>query len=800
MTFREFAKNNIVILDGGMGTLIEKQGIDPSVFVEEWNITHADVITEIHKSYFDSGSNVVNTNTFGANILKFDEEKLEKVIRCAVENAKKARELSASYQEKFISLDIGPTGKMLKPFGELDFERAYEIFKKTAKIGVACGVDLITIETMNDSMETKAALLAVKEITDLPVIVTNAYGSDSKLLSGASGEVMTYMLEGMGADYIGANCSLGPKALFGVIEDFLENASVPIVFKPNAGMPESINGETIYNVSPEEFSNDVKEMVLRGVRMVGGCCGTTPEYIKALSKKLKGLTPKKTEIKNQTVITSFSKAHKIGETVSIIGESINPTGKKRMRLAVEESDLDFIVNTAVSEEECGANALDVNVGVPGINEPEFMKKAVSAIQYSVSVPLVIDSVNAEAVEAALRIYNGKALINSVNGKKSSMNAIFPLMKKYGAAAIALTLDENGIPSSSEGRISIAKKILREASKYGIDKKEIIFDPLAMAVSADKNGALVTLETIRRIKNELGCNTSLGVSNISFGLPKRDIINSVFFAMACDSGLSMAIMNPFSSEMMKSYHASLALLGRDENFNGYISFAQNEEGVNNSANITPKTKSENVSLKDAVIKGLKETSANLTLQMLKSIPPMQIVNEELIPALDKVGKDFEEGRVYLPGLLLSAETAKSAFEVIKSNMPRSESKVKCKIVLATVKGDIHDIGKNIVKLLLENYGFDVIDLGKDVEPQVVVDAAISESADVIALSALMTTTVPKMEETIALAKSKCPEIKVIVGGAVLTEEYAKKIGADAYGKDAMSAVRYIEEISSSLIRN
>ena len=792
MTFREYAEKNIVILDGGMGTLLEGYGILPSETAEDWNITKSDIITEIHKQYFDAGSNVVNTNTFGANILKFDEEKLGRIIAAAVENAKRAKNLSVSKDEKFISLDIGPTGKMLKPFGELEFERAYEVFKKTAELGVKLGVDLITIETMTDSMETKAALLAVKDTTDLPVIVTNAYGTDGKLLTGASGEVMTAILEGMGADYIGANCGGGPKSLFPVIEELLENASVPVVFKPNAGIPESINGKTEYNVLPEEFARDVKTKVLSGARLVGGCCGTTPEYIKALSKALSEISPKKITPKDKTVITSYCKAQTFGEKITLIGESINPTGKKRMKLAVEEGDIDFIVNTAVTEEEYGANALDVNVGVPGINEAEFMEKAVSDIQYSVSVPLVIDSSNPEAIESALRIYNGKALINSVNGKKSSMKSIFPLMKKYGAAAIALTLDENGIPATTEGRINIVRKILREAKKFGIPKKDLIFDPLAMAVSADKNGALVTLETVKRIKTEFLCHTSLGVSNISFGLPKRDVINSTFFTMAIECGLSAAIMNPMSAEMMKSYYASVALLGLDENFKNYTAITESIESAANIGGLKETKTNENVTLEEAIVKGLKEKAVSLTAEMLKTTDAMDIVNGELIPALDKVGKAFEEGRVYLPGLLLSAETAKGAFEVIKGNTPVEKSNKNGKIVIATVKGDIHDIGKNIVKLLLENYGFDVIDLGKDVAPEKIIDSAISEKADIIALSALMTTTVPEMEKTIALAKKMCPEIKVIVGGAVLTEEYAKKIGADAYGKDAMSAVRYAEK--------
>ncbi|MBQ9069960.1 MAG: homocysteine S-methyltransferase family protein [Clostridia bacterium] len=791
MTFSEFSKQNIVILDGGMGTLLEKRGIKPGEKSEEWNISHPDVIYEIQKSYFDAGSNVVNTNTFGANLFKFEKAELEKIILSAVSLAKRAREDSQSKKEKFIALDIGPTGKLIKPFGDMDFEKAYEIFSETVRIGVKYGVDLITVETMNDSMETRAALLAVKDNSDLPVIVTNAYGTDSKLLSGASPETMAAMLEGMGADFIGANCSLGPKALFPVIESLLENSSVPTVFKPNAGLPEIKSGETVYNVSPEEFARDVVDMVRLGVRVVGGCCGTTPEYIKALSDKLEGLNPKPVSKKNKTVVTSFCKALKLGGKMTLIGESINPTGKKRMRRAVEEGDVDFIVSTAISEEELGADALDINVGVPGIDETAFIEKVVSSVQYSSSLPLCIDTSSAEAMEAALRIYNGKAIINSVNGKPSSMEKIFPLMKKYGGVAIALTLDENGIPETADGRMEIAKKILAEAERYGIDKKDIIFDPLAMTVSADKNSALVTLECIKRIKTELGCHTSLGVSNISFGLPKRDIVNSVFFAMAYQNGLSAAIMNPASAEMMKSYYAASLLLGLDDNSKNYVAAAENMEIGGMSLSVKKEESLSSLTLSESIIKGLSERATEITRELLKTVSAMDIVNSEIIPALDKVGRGFEEGSVYLPGLLLSAETAKSAFSEIKSSVSGSTSKNGVEIVIATVKGDIHDIGKNIVKLLLENYGFEVIDLGKDVAPETIVSEAEKHSADIVGLSALMTTTVPAMEETVKLLKERHPTVKVMVGGAVLNEEYARKIGADAYAKDAMSAVRYAE---------
>lgn len=793
MTFREFAKDNLVILDGGMGSLLDGYGMLPGEAPEEWNISHPEIITSIHRAYFDAGSNVINTNTFGANLLKYAEEELEKIVSAALGCAKAARNSSKSKKEKFIAIDIGPTGRLLKPFGNLDFEEAYRSFCKTVTLGEKYGADLIVIETMNDSYETKAALLAAKDSSTLPVIVTNAYGSDGKLLSGASPEAMVAILEGMGADYIGANCSLGPNALLGVIGKIISESSLPCVFKPNAGLPEIVDGKTVYNLDAESFAEEVYTAVKMGARIVGGCCGTTPEYIFALCQRLEGVSPCKITPKHNTVITSYCKAHSFDGKITLIGERINPTGKKRLRAAVEGCDIDYIVNIAVDEEALGAHALDVNVGAPGCDEVSFLPNIISAIQYSVPLPLVIDTSNPDAMEAALRVYNGKALINSVNGKRESMEKIFPLMKRYGGAVIALTLDEAGIPNTVSGRMNIAKKILEVAESYGIDKKDIIFDPLAMAVSVDKNSARVTLETVRRIKTELGCHTSLGVSNISFGLPKREAINSAFFSMALESGLSAAIMNPASSEMMKTYYASQALLGFDDNFESFVSASEFFETSDGKAIKLTENKVSCQNLTDAIVKGFKESAAALTRELLKSKESMSIITEDIIPALDTVGKGFEEGKIFLPGLLLSAETAKCAFEEIKLIMPKSESKRTVSIVIATVKGDVHDIGKNIVKLLLENYGFEVIDLGKDVPPENILGAAKENCADIVALSALMTTTIPAMEETVTLIRKELPQAKVIVGGAVLNAEYAKKLGADFYGKDAMSAVRYAETV-------
>ncbi len=796
MNFSEYLKNNIVYLDGGMGTLLQAQGLTPSEHPEKWNVSHPEIITDIHKSYFNSGSNVVCTNTFGANSLKFDETELEEIIKSAISNAKKARELSDTTHEKFIALDIGPTGKLLKPLGDLDFEDAVSVFSKTVKLGVKYGVDLILIETMNDSYETKAALLAVKENCDLPVLVSNAYNEDGKLMTGASPAAMVALLEGMGATAIGANCSLGPKQLTKVAEELLENASVPVILKPNAGLPEIKAGKTKFNVTPEEFAEDVTKLIKKGLRVVGGCCGTTPDYIKALTEKSKDLKPVEIENKNLTVVSSYTKAVKFLNSPILIGERINPTGKKRFKQALIENDISYILNEGVSQQEKGVHILDVNVGLPDIDENTMLKTAVCELQAVIDLPLQIDTADVVAMENALRIYNGKALINSVNGKEESMNAIFPLVKKYGGVVVALTLDENGIPETAEGRVEIAKNILKVAKEYGIEKNNIIFDTLAMTISADPKAANETLKALNIIKNELGCHTSLGVSNVSFGLPNRDVINSVFFALALENSLSGAIMNPYSAEMMKTYYTFKALKGLDENCADYISVAENFSStvIENKKENTATTDNSSSELMTAIIKGFKEKAGEITKELLKTKAPLDIVNNEIIPALNKVGIGYENKTIYLPQLLMSAESAKSSFEAIKEFMSNSEKpSSKGKIVIATVKGDIHDIGKNIVKLLLENYGFEVIDLGKDVPPETVAQKAIDTNAKLVGLSALMTTTVPAMEETIKLLKEKAPWCKVVVGGAVLTQEYADKIGADKYAKDAMETVRFAEEI-------
>lgn len=781
MKITEYIKNNTVILDGGMGTLLQASGLKAGELPEEWNITHPEVVRGIHRSYLDAGSNVISTNTFGANSLKFSLDQLDLIISAAVDNARRAIDESKGDQPKWVALDVGPTGRMLKPIGDLDFDDAVEIFAETVRLGVKHGVDLIFIETMADSYETKAALLAAKENSDLPVFVSNAYGEDGKLMTGADPRAMIALLEGMGADAIGVNCSLGPRALYPIVEEYLKYSSLPVILKPNAGLPRSEKGKTVYDLSPSDFASQVARLVNRGVRAVGGCCGTTPEYICALCDLVKDTTPLPLEKKNITLVSSYTHAHEIGECPTLIGERINPTGKPKFREAVKSGNIDYILREAIGQQDRGAHILDVNLGIPGIDEAAVLTDALCRVQEICDLPLQIDTADPVAMERALRRYNGKAMINSVNGKEQSMKDIFPLAKKYGGAVVCLTLDENGIPDTAEGRFIVARKIYDEALRHGIEPKDLIFDPLAMAVSADKNAARETLLAVKYIRERLGCHTSLGISNVSFGLPSREIINANFFTLALSVGLSAAIINPYSDEIMMAYQSYLALSGEEGGILSYIS------SVTESADKDQSVGAD--SLKDSIVKGLRDRTAQLIKEELAHRVPIDILNEDIIPALDMVGKGYEEKKIYLPGLLMSAEAAGVAFEAIKEVMPKGEGVTKRRIVLATVKGDIHDIGKNIVKMLLENYGFDVTDLGKDVSPEKIADAVVSLDAELLGLSALMTTTLPAMEETVRLVRKIAPKCKIMVGGAVLNEVYAKEIGADFYGKDAMDAVKY-----------
>ncbi len=795
MKILEKLGKELLFFEGGMGTTLQKMGLKSGELPEEWNISHPDVICDIHREYLNAGCNIIKLNTFGANSIKFpDETTLRRIISASIDNARKAVELSKRQDDTYLALDIGPCGKLLKPLGDMEFETAVSLFAQIVRIGSELGADLVLIETMNDIYETKAALLAAKENCSLPVFVTNAYDMSGNLMTGASPEAVCAVVEGLGADAIGLNCSYGPKDMIPVIKRLVQCSSLPVIVCPNAGLPQIRDGQTVYDIDPEEFSALMKEIIPLGVQVAGGCCGTTPEYMARMISVIKDIPLPEITPKSKSVIASYTHTVEFGKAPVIIGERINPTGKKAFKEALKNDDTDYILGIALKQEEAGAHVLDVNVGLPEIDETKTMKKAVTSIQEITNLPLQIDTSDASTMEAALRIYNGKALINSVNGTAESMEKVFPLAKKYGGVIVALTLDETGIPDTAAGRYEIAKKIINKASYYGIDKKDIIIDTLAMTISADTSAASATLEALAMLKSE-GINTILGVSNISFGLPQRDFINSSFYTMALTKGLSAAIINPHSTEMIKAYKSFMALSGLDKNCEKYIDFASRISITENISGTSTRKEGDIRSLKDAIIKGLRNAAAENADKLLETMNPLDVINSEIVPALDIVGKGFEEKTVYLPQLLISAEAAKAAFDRVKLKVTSecTSGGNECRFVLATVKGDIHDIGKNIVKVLLENYGFDVIDLGKDVAPETVVDAVIAHKAPIVGLSALMTTTVPAMKETIALLKQKAPWAKTVVGGAVLTEEYAQMIGADKYAADAMETVRYAENI-------
>ena len=789
-----FTKNTLY-LDGGSGTSFQACGLKPGELPEVWNITNPNAVINLHRRYLEAGSDIITANTFGANILKFsgdnDLPALSDIIGAAFANAKEAMQ---GFDGRKIALDIGPTGRMLKPLGDLDFEDAVEVFAETVRLGVENGADIILIETMNDCYETKAAVLAAKENSDLPVFVTNTYDESGKLMTGASPAAMVAMLEGLRVDALGINCGLGPDKMVGVVDELLKYATVPVIVQPNAGLPIFRDGRTEYDVTPDDFAKAMADISSMGATILGGCCGTTPEHIRVMINKTANIEHNSTAPKLHTIISSYTNAVEFGKKPILIGERINPTGKSAFKAALREGSYDYILNEGVAQQELGADVLDVNVGLPEIDEAAVLTQSVTLLQSVTDLPLQIDTSDAKAMESALRRYNGKPLINSVNGKEEVMNDVFPLAAKYGGVIIALTLDESGIPNNAHDRVEIAKKIIARAADYGIASKDIIVDCLAMTVSSDSSSALVTLECLCEL-TKLGIKTSLGVSNVSFGLPARSIINSTFFAMALTSGLSAAIMNPHSKEMMSVYYSFCALTDKDPQCGEYIAYASADTEAK-STKTTDKTEfAPDEALRRAILKGLKDDAALFT-EKLSDKDPLAIVNECIIPSLNIIGADFENKKAFLPQLLMSAEAAKAAFEVIKARIASSGEvrEKKYKIIIATVKGDIHDIGKNIVKVLLENYDYDVTDLGKDVPPEVVADAAAESGAPLVGLSALMTTTVPAMEETIKLLRERAPQCKVVVGGAVLTQEYADMIGADKYAADAMETVRYAESLN------
>lgn len=801
MNFRDLLGKQILFFDGGMGTLLQERGLQPGEIPETWNILHPEVIKQIHKEYLLAGSNMVSANTFGVNAFKCKnleytvEELVTEGVRLTKEAIAEIKKENAAESDRpmFSVLDIGSIGKLLKPLGEITFDHAYETFREIITAGDKAGADLILIETMSDSYEIKAAVLAAKENSRLPVVVTMIFDENGKLLTGGDVASVTAMLEGLGVDAIGFNCGLGPEQMKKLLPQLTECCSLPVVINPNAGLPVVVNGQTVFDVEPDAFAESVKMLVGMGAGVVGGCCGTTPAHIKKVVELCGKMDIIPVTDKGLTVVSSYNHAVTFSRKPLIIGERINPTGKSKFKQALRDHDMEYIYKEGLVQEENGAHILDVNVGLPEIDEPQLMEEAVTGIQAIIDLPLQIDTSDTDAMERGLRYYNGKPMLNSVNGKKESMESVFPIAKKYGAVVVCLCLDESGIPETVEGRLKIAEKIMKTAAIYGIPKKNLVMDALVLTISTGQDNANVTLETLRRIRHELGLHTVLGVSNISFGLPERSRINTAFFTMAMNNGLSAGIVNPSSEPMMAAYYSFNALIGEDDQCMEYIAKASQTADKPAAPAVS---KSSALTLDEAIVKGLSESAYEATVKLLEqNTDSLTIINEKLIPALDVVGKGFEEKKMFLPQLLMSADAAKASFAAIKTSLSKQgkNSESKGKIVIATVKGDIHDIGKNIVKTLLENYGFEMIDLGKDVDPEVVLKTVREQNVRLVGLSALMTTTVVNMEETIKLLRESGLDCKVMVGGAVLTQEYADMIGADFYSKDAMGSVRYANEL-------
>ena len=778
---REIIKNKRLYFDGGFGTVVQAMGLKKGEPPEMWNISHPDRVSSVHRAYIDAGSNIITTNTFGVNSLKY--ENYEELITSAIDCAKSA---ANGREDVFVAFDIGPTGRLLEPLGDLPFNEAVQIFSDSIKVAVSSGVDLIVIETMNDAYETKAAVVAAKENSDLPVFVTNVYDKSGKLMTGANPLAMISMLEGLGVEAIGMNCSFGPDVMLDIVDEFVKYSSLPIITNPNAGLPKVSDGKTFYDIDEKTFACYMTELANRGVSILGGCCGTTPEYIRQTVAATKNIPLRQIEPKNITVVSSYTHGVIIGDGPVLIGERINPTGKSKLKEALRTNNMNYILNEGIKQADKGVHILDVNVGLPEIDEAEMMKNTVYSLQTVTNLPLQIDSASPKALEKAMRIYNGKPLINSVNGERESMESVFPLVKKYGGVVIALTMDESGIPDNAVDRLNIAQKIASVAKSYGIDKKDIVVDPLCMAVSSDSRGAMVTLESVRLLK-EHGFKTSLGVSNVSFGLPERGKINSTFFSTALENGLDCAIMNPFSESMMDVYYTYRVLHSLDFGCADYINYVSSMEKEEK-----PVLKDSEITLYNAIVKGLKDSAVNSARILLETEKPLDIINGHIVPALDKVGVDFENKKTYLPQLLISAECASAAFDIIKDAMPKDSINKDHAVILATVKGDIHDIGKNIVKVLLESFGFCVYDLGKDVSSEKICQCVKDTGCKLVGLSALMTTTVPSMEEAISMLHKEFSSSCVVVGGAVLNEEYASMINADKYCSDAMETVRFAKE--------
>lgn len=786
MNFNKLLENNFVFLDGGMGTMLQKSGLQIGGVPELLNLENPELLISIHRQYIEAGADIIYTNTFGANSYKMADtgHSVKELIEAAIKNAKKAVEGT----DTLIALDVGPIGQLLEPTGLLPFEKAYDIFKEIVLAGSEA--DLVVFETMTDLLEIKAAVLAAKENSNLPIMCTMTFEKNMRTFTGCGVSNMALTLEGLGADAIGVNCSLGPDELMPVVEEMLNWTNLPVIVKPNAGLPDPVTNE--YNILPDEFAGYMVQMADKGVKIFGGCCGTTPEYISAVKNILKDKKYVK-ELKEIPVAVCSSSETVIINQPRIIGERINPTGKKKFKEALIRHDIDYILNQAIEQTHGGAEILDVNVGLPEIDEKAMMIDAVKSIQGITDAPLQLDSTIPEVLEAALRVYCGKPIINSVNGEDESLNNILPLVKKYGSSVVGLTLDKDGIPKKAEDRFKIAQKILNKALEYGIKKENVFIDCLTLTASAEQDGVVETLQAVNMVKTKLGLKTVLGVSNISFGLPNRERINHTFLALALENGLDLPIINPNNQSMSGTVRAFRLLKGIDKNSKEYIEAYNKEQG--NAAAKSAGEENNNITLEYAIENGLKNDGARITKEMLETTDAMIIVNEHLIPALDKAGDLFEKGKIFLPQLILSAEVAQAAFAAIKEYMSSKSTETvnKGEIVIATVKGDVHDIGKNIVKVLLENYGYNVIDLGKDVEYQAVVDAVKKYNAKLVGLSALMTTTLVSMENTIKLLRENNLDCQVMVGGAVLTPDYAKQIGADFYSKDAKESVDIAKKV-------
>lgn len=784
MKLEELLGKRLVFVDGGMGTMLQAAGLTGGEAPERWNLTHPETVAEVHRAYLAAGCDIVTANTFGATGARFGAE-LQKVIQAGVKLARQGVEEAG---HGFAAFDMGPTGKLLAPYGKLPLQEAVSLYRQAAAWGAEAGADLIIIETMGDPYEMKAAVLGAREACDLPILATMMADVNGRLLTGGTVETMAVLLDGLGVTALGLNCGLGGPEMLPLLRRIRRVTERPLLCSPNAGLPRMEGGRTVFPAGPEAFARAQRELAQAGAWLLGGCCGTTPEHIRAMVAACREVTPAPVPPVTETWISSGSEAVCLDHGPVVIGERINPTGKKRMQEALRTGDVNYLLKEAVNQSAAGAAVLDVNVGLGGVDEAAWMERAVSAIQGVCTCPLQLDTADPEALARGLRAYNGKALINSVSGKQEVMDQVFPLAKRYGGTVVALLLDEEGIPDTAEGRVAIARRIMAEAARYGIAKRDLVMDALTMTVSTGERNALVTLETLRRCREELGVRTVLGVSNISFGLPQREKLAGPFLTLALGAGLDAAILNPLSEAMMDAWQAALTLTGRDEGCRAYLERFAGAAPVKSGAQAA-------FSLEEAVRRGLRAEAERAARERLsEGEAPMDLVEKRLLPALTQVGDGYEAGTLFLPQLLMSAEAAQGAFALVQQALGEKSTGMRRqgRIALATVEGDIHDIGKNIVKVLLESYGFEVLDLGKNVRPEQVLAAVQAEKLHMVGLSALMTTTVPAMERTIALLRREAPDCRVVVGGAVLTPELAAAIGAHAYARDAMDTVRFARE--------